>query len=213
MLSLWESSPSSTYERIFHVAMAVRSEPASRLNPVLVDDTECPETHVPRVVVVGEGKCVEGPEPAVIGQAAFSSASDLHAGTISLDPGLRQLVVPHRRARRPRGIKAVRNYASEASPPKAAGERSRSEPRGSRPPFPSGFRSSKPGSAPRRCCLRWSNTSIRRSDRWSGPPWLRRVARQPRVFRHRGASDVDVGRVHDDRVLGDELVPVGDARA
>jgi len=46
------------------------------------------------------------------------------------------LVVPHRRERRPRGIKAMGNYASGASPPKAAGEQfAEGEAAGARPPF------------------------------------------------------------------------------
>ena len=42
-----------------HVAMPVRAEPRARLHAVLVDDAQRPEAHVPRVVVIGEGKAVE----------------------------------------------------------------------------------------------------------------------------------------------------------
>jgi hypothetical protein len=54
-----------------HVAVAVGAEPHPWLHAVLVDHAQAPETHVARVVVVGEREGVEGAKPAVVGEAAF----------------------------------------------------------------------------------------------------------------------------------------------
>ena len=37
--------------------------------------------------------------------------------------------------------------------------------------------------------------------------------REPRVFRHRGLRNVDIGRIHHDRMLGDELMAVDHSRS
>ena len=49
-----------------HVAVTVRAEALPGRDTVFVDDPQRSEAHVLRVVVVGEGEGVEGPEPAVV---------------------------------------------------------------------------------------------------------------------------------------------------
>jgi hypothetical protein len=64
-----------------HVAMAVRGEAGARDDAVLVDDPQRPELDVAGVEIVGEGERMKGAEPAVVGVAALTGASDLGHGT------------------------------------------------------------------------------------------------------------------------------------
>ncbi len=66
-----------------HVAVTVRAETLARLDAVLVDDAKGAEPHVLRVLVVREGKGVEGAKPAVLGKASFLAAANLHHGRLS----------------------------------------------------------------------------------------------------------------------------------
>jgi hypothetical protein len=58
-----------------HVAVAVGAEARAGLHPVLVDHAQRAETHVLRVVIIGEGEAVVGVEPAVIGMAPVGAAA------------------------------------------------------------------------------------------------------------------------------------------
>jgi hypothetical protein len=58
--------------------VAVRAEALARLDAVLVDDAKGAEAHVLRVVVVREGKGVEGAKPAMLRKAPFLAAANLH---------------------------------------------------------------------------------------------------------------------------------------
>src|SRR5258706_1066685 len=51
----------------FHVAVAIRPKARARSYAILVDDTQGAELHVPRVLVVREGKRVKSLKPAMIG--------------------------------------------------------------------------------------------------------------------------------------------------
>ena len=64
----------------FHVAMPVRRKTHPWIDEVLIDDPERAETHVGRVVVIGETEAVPGHQPAVIGEPAFFGAThcELH---------------------------------------------------------------------------------------------------------------------------------------
>jgi len=57
----------------FHVAVRMRRETFARRHTILVDDAQRGKAHVPRVVIIGEGKRMPGVEPAVIGVAAVLS--------------------------------------------------------------------------------------------------------------------------------------------
>src|SRR4029078_12689434 len=59
-------------------AVAVLAEPLSGVYTVLVNDPQHAEPHVPRVVIVGEGECVIGVEPTVVGVAALVRSSNSH---------------------------------------------------------------------------------------------------------------------------------------
>src|SRR5438045_7258869 len=59
----------------FHIAMAMRAESLSGLDPVLIDHTERAELDMPRIEIVRERKAVERLEPAMVGVAAFAAAS------------------------------------------------------------------------------------------------------------------------------------------
>src|SRR5262245_21242951 len=61
----------------FHVAVAVGAEARAGLHAVLVDHAQGAVAHVPRIVVVGEGKAVIRVEPAVVGVAALAGAAQL----------------------------------------------------------------------------------------------------------------------------------------
>jgi hypothetical protein len=52
--------------------MAVCSESLARLNPIFVDDPECPESHVMRVAVLAERERVTGFQPAEVDSPAVS---------------------------------------------------------------------------------------------------------------------------------------------
>jgi hypothetical protein len=58
-----------------HVGVAVRAEALAGLHAVLVDDAQRAETHVPRIVVVGERERVAAIEPAQVGATAVAGAS------------------------------------------------------------------------------------------------------------------------------------------
>ena len=64
----------------FHVPVPVRRETHPRVDEVLIDDPEGPETHVGRVVVIGETEAMPGHQPAMIGEPAFLGAAhcELH---------------------------------------------------------------------------------------------------------------------------------------
>jgi hypothetical protein len=64
--------------------VAVRAEALPRLDAVLVDDAKGAEPHVLRVVVIREGKGVEGAKPAVLGKASFVAAANLHHDRLSV---------------------------------------------------------------------------------------------------------------------------------
>src|SRR5712691_4398613 len=55
----------------FHIAVAMCSKAAARLDAVLVDHAQCTETHELRVVVIGEREGMIGIKPAVIEMASF----------------------------------------------------------------------------------------------------------------------------------------------
>ena len=55
----------------FHVAMRVLSEARAGRDLVIIDHAQAAETHVRRVVVAREGKCVVTVQPAVVGVAPF----------------------------------------------------------------------------------------------------------------------------------------------
>jgi len=62
----------------FHIAVAVRPEAASRLDPVLVDHPQRPEAHEFGVVIVREREGMIGIEPAVIEMASFLRLPNLN---------------------------------------------------------------------------------------------------------------------------------------
>src|SRR5581483_6111266 len=68
-----------------HVAVTMGAEAHSWFYPILVDDPQRPKLHMLRIEVLGKGKTVEGPEPAVVGVAAIRTASDFVHGQ---PPGL-----------------------------------------------------------------------------------------------------------------------------
>ena len=63
-----------------HVTMPVRRETHRRVDEVLIDDPEGPETHVGGVMVIGETEAVPGHQPAMIGEPPFLGAAhcELH---------------------------------------------------------------------------------------------------------------------------------------
>jgi hypothetical protein len=64
----------------FHVPVPVRRETHPRVDEVLVDDPQGPETHVGGVVIIGEAEAVPGHQPAVIGEPTLLRAAhcELH---------------------------------------------------------------------------------------------------------------------------------------
>jgi len=64
----------------FHVAMPMGRETHPRVDEVLVDDPQGPETHVGGVVIIGEAEAVPGHQPAVIGEPTLLGAAhcELH---------------------------------------------------------------------------------------------------------------------------------------
>jgi hypothetical protein len=63
-----------------HVAVAVRAEARSRLDPVVVDHAQAAKAHVARVVVLAERERVPAVEPAPVGPAAVLRASNRDHG-------------------------------------------------------------------------------------------------------------------------------------
>ena len=53
-----------------HIAVAMRIESRTRLNPILVDHTQRSEAHVRGIMVVSERETVETVEPAMVRMAA-----------------------------------------------------------------------------------------------------------------------------------------------
>ena len=68
-----------------HVAVAVVAEARAGGDAVLVDHAQVAEAHVLRIVVAGEGKAVEGLQPAVVGMAAFLGLAKRQHGSIPLN--------------------------------------------------------------------------------------------------------------------------------
>ena len=84
MLSLCSSRPASTYEMISMSRWPCVPKPIARLHAVLVDHAQRAETHVRRIVVVGEREAVERVEPAVLRVAALTGAADFHDDSLTL---------------------------------------------------------------------------------------------------------------------------------
>jgi hypothetical protein len=57
--------------------MAMRAETLPGLHPVLVDDPQRAEAHVPAVMVFTKGKSVPAVQPAEIGATAFIGLANL----------------------------------------------------------------------------------------------------------------------------------------
>ena len=60
-----------------HVAMRMRAETLTGRNAVVIDDTQRPEAHLRRVVIIGKGKAVVRVQPAVVGMSAFVRPPDV----------------------------------------------------------------------------------------------------------------------------------------
>src|SRR5262249_6916030 len=58
----------------FHVPMRVGAEPLPTLDAILVDHTQRPEPHLPRIIVVGERERVPAVEPTVVGVSTIGGA-------------------------------------------------------------------------------------------------------------------------------------------
>src|SRR6266478_34110 len=72
-----------------HVPVRVRAEPLARLDAILVDDAQRPETHLPGIVVRGEREGVRGVEPAVVDMPALGCRSDGDHGNLMIAPRAR----------------------------------------------------------------------------------------------------------------------------
>jgi len=59
-----------------HVPMSMFREPGAGRDPILVDDPQAAESHMLRVIVMGEAERVGGLQPSVVGHAAFLSLSN-----------------------------------------------------------------------------------------------------------------------------------------
>ena len=74
-----------------HVAVRMRAESFSRLNPIFVDDPKRSEPHELRIVVIREGKGVIALEPAVLGVPSFArSANSNHVSSEPATPSPRR---------------------------------------------------------------------------------------------------------------------------
>ena len=62
----------------FHITMAVRTEAHASGHAVFVDHAQRSETHMRRIVIVGEGKTVKTFQPAMIGVTTIVGFSDFH---------------------------------------------------------------------------------------------------------------------------------------
>lgn len=63
----------------FHIPMPVRAEALAGPDAVLIDDPQRPETHMRRVVIIGERKTMPAVEPIESGMASlFGGTADDH---------------------------------------------------------------------------------------------------------------------------------------
>jgi hypothetical protein len=68
-----------------HVAVTVYPEALRRLHAIFVDHAQRPESHVRRIVVVGEPKRVPAVEPPMVGPSAiFRCSSNNHSFPLEL---------------------------------------------------------------------------------------------------------------------------------
>src|SRR4030095_16849812 len=84
-----------------HVPMAVTPDPLARLDPVVVDHTECAEPQVLRIVVVAERERVPAVEPPQVRAASIVGAPDRHHGLL-----LPAAIIPRR------GIPGTRRFVA-----------------------------------------------------------------------------------------------------
>jgi hypothetical protein len=59
-----------------HIAVGMRAEAFARCDAVVVNHSQCMESHVRRIVIIREGKRMPGIQPATVGVAAIFRAPD-----------------------------------------------------------------------------------------------------------------------------------------